>query len=716
VNINILSYNNSILKKIKLEDTYNIKQKMKVSVFDDYNNKKNKSKLISDTLSNSEYTLRTNSITNEITLSNYKDIINLTSNFLYSSFNFGSEYIIIDGEKVKNKNIFSKKRLKKNVLSANAFIIDIDEKNNTSIDKFLDTNLAKKYNFILTTSKSHTEEHNCFHVIFPFSEKINLAKENGWSSDIIKVDEYTKLLKYTHNYIETNHISCDNRVNDTARIIAPARRSDEYININTFKCIIKSDGENIDKKLLPRLKRNMIKKIKIDEKSNKINDKETIKISNEIPKEITNEIPKEITKKYKNKNTLFEYKSIFGNTYIIYKVQEILFKYVKLTPSKKYHTKQWIKIAKSLKTLQESTFLKKYYIKDDKKSKNVHNNLFKSIFIKFSLKNKKYNDTVESIKEVWNNTNVFGKGKSNQESYKVALSTLNNILKDHSTESNTSWIIYDSFRKKNRYLIKIYNELKKEHKKREIQIKLFELINSIYNGVITNKVNLTDNQINEIKAFKTNKSRGIGTNIISLISELYNKNNKTQILNIDVINFLVSLGYNRRTAYITINHKKIGRFYKIKSTNTNKIKGWLLPLKITNYKNEHYKHIKEALNKSFSGDYCYTYVEMLLYFKSLYRKNNKGNKHYDIITINNKYLIKEIKKIPNQKKRLININIQQISDNSFDFSGTYFSSNIYNYYYYVHKKIRVNRNRYKRVFRIHSNQLERKETYINKTA
>lgn len=118
-------------------------------------------------------------------------------------------------------------RTNANCTALHGFVVDID--NGTSIAEFLETAIAKQYNFYLYTSRHHQhtytkivkgEEklqaaHDKFHVMFPFNQVSNettLERQAAYSSFI---DALADLFS----------ISADPNVKDGARIVYPSRLS-----------------------------------------------------------------------------------------------------------------------------------------------------------------------------------------------------------------------------------------------------------------------------------------------------------------------------------------------------------------------------------------------------------------------------------------------------------------------------------------------------------
>lgn len=98
--------------------------------------------------------------------------------------------------------------------SATAIFLDFDTKNDHSdstIDEFLQSSFARKYNWMLYTSKSHISGHQeCFHVVIPLETEI---------TDLLT-------LKYTYKSIfdelHREGLKCDFKVRDGARLIFPS--------------------------------------------------------------------------------------------------------------------------------------------------------------------------------------------------------------------------------------------------------------------------------------------------------------------------------------------------------------------------------------------------------------------------------------------------------------------------------------------------------------
>lgn len=133
-----------------------------------------------------------------------------------------------------------------NCTSLNGFVVDID--NGTSIAEFLETTIAKQYNFFLYTSRHHqhtytkivkgVEEvqhaHDKFHVMFSFDQQSSETTIERQAAYTFFVDALNDLFS----------INADVNVKDAARLIYPSRLSGCDVDAN-YKDILSFDKRNI---------------------------------------------------------------------------------------------------------------------------------------------------------------------------------------------------------------------------------------------------------------------------------------------------------------------------------------------------------------------------------------------------------------------------------------------------------------------------------------
>lgn len=121
---------------------------------------------------------------------------------------------------------------------AKAVIIDFDNKNGhkaPSIEGFLESDFASRYNFIVYTSKSHTEDKHCYHVYIPLSETISTK------------NQYRQLLKGLEKYFEGEGLTLDKQAtNSASRYFNPSRHCGEkpIEALKRFEYVFEND--NID--------------------------------------------------------------------------------------------------------------------------------------------------------------------------------------------------------------------------------------------------------------------------------------------------------------------------------------------------------------------------------------------------------------------------------------------------------------------------------------
>ncbi len=88
-----------------------------------------------------------------------------------------------------------------NFLQGFGVVIDFDNKDfkvNSSMSEFVNSFTAQSYNWILYSSKSHTKQGDCFHVVFPLSCAVNT------------VDHLEKITKHIKNDLSAEGIIFDN--------------------------------------------------------------------------------------------------------------------------------------------------------------------------------------------------------------------------------------------------------------------------------------------------------------------------------------------------------------------------------------------------------------------------------------------------------------------------------------------------------------------------
>lgn len=112
-------------------------------------------------------------------------------------------------------------RNEKSFREAYAIVLDFDNKghhDNSSIDEFINSSFANKFNWFLYTSKSHVIGANadCFHVAIFFE------------TPITNVELLKKTNKFIFNEIKKDGLVCDYQVSDAARLILPSRKNGTY--------------------------------------------------------------------------------------------------------------------------------------------------------------------------------------------------------------------------------------------------------------------------------------------------------------------------------------------------------------------------------------------------------------------------------------------------------------------------------------------------------
>jgi len=125
--------------------------------------------------------------------------------------------------------------------SASAILLDFDNKgihNDSTIDEFMESSFAKKYNWFLYTSKSHIPKiQECFHVVLPLDTPIT--------------DLSTLRSTYTSVFeeIDSSGLMCDNQVRDGARLIYPSMNisNDTNSHFDNFMFDIYRDGVYLQK-------------------------------------------------------------------------------------------------------------------------------------------------------------------------------------------------------------------------------------------------------------------------------------------------------------------------------------------------------------------------------------------------------------------------------------------------------------------------------------
>jgi len=146
------------------------------------------------------------------------ELINTTTRYVHSFYTYENN-----------------QRSEKSFNGATSIFVDFDGKGthrDSSIAEFLDSDFAKKYNFVLYTSKSHTSEANCYHIMLPLKTPI---------SDVFSLKAtYVSIFKELHS----EGLKCDTQVQDGARVIFPSYNQDksEEEFVNNFVCEHHIDG------------------------------------------------------------------------------------------------------------------------------------------------------------------------------------------------------------------------------------------------------------------------------------------------------------------------------------------------------------------------------------------------------------------------------------------------------------------------------------------
>jgi len=137
-------------------------------------------------------------------------------------------------------------RKEKEFRSASAIFLDFDSKNghnDSKISEFINSDFAKKYNWMLYTSKSHISGvQDCYHVVLPLDTQI--------------IDIPTLNATYTSVFSDliSCGLICDTVVRDGARLIFPSlnesKKDDDY-HFNNFIFDIHKNGEYLKPSSIP---------------------------------------------------------------------------------------------------------------------------------------------------------------------------------------------------------------------------------------------------------------------------------------------------------------------------------------------------------------------------------------------------------------------------------------------------------------------------------